>query len=71
MDRDELAAWLRLTLTEGVGNGAARRLLARFGMPQTIFLQGEHALQECVTPLQARALRAQPAAWETDRKSVV
>lgn len=65
MDRDELAAWLRLTLTEGVGNGAARRLLARFGMPQTIFLQGEHALQECVTPLQARALRAQPAAWET------
>ena len=28
MDRDELAAWLRLTLTPGVGNEAARRLLA-------------------------------------------
>ena len=45
MDRDELAAWLRLTLTEGVGNGAARRLLARFGLPQDIFQQDEGALQ--------------------------
>ena len=40
MDRDELGAWLRLTLSPGVGNGAARRLLARFGLPQDIFRQG-------------------------------
>ena len=29
MDRDELGAWLRLTLSPGVGNSAARSLLAR------------------------------------------
>jgi predicted Rossmann fold nucleotide-binding protein DprA/Smf involved in DNA uptake len=27
MERDELAAWLRLVLTPGLGNVAARRLL--------------------------------------------
>ena len=64
MDRDELAAWLRLTLTEGVGNGAARRLLARFGLPQDIFQQDEGALQQCVTAAQARTLCAIPGTWE-------
>lgn len=64
MDRDELAAWLRLTLTEGVGNGAARRLLTRFGLPQAIFTQEESVLQQCVTPSQARALCAKPNAWK-------
>ena len=48
MDHDELGAWLRLTLTPGIGNGAARRLLARFGLPQSIFQQTEAALQLCV-----------------------
>ncbi len=60
MDWDELQAWLRLTLSRGVGNGAARRLLARFGLPQAIFEQSEQALLECVTPAQAKALRATP-----------
>ncbi len=60
MDRDELQAWLRLTLSRGVGNGAARTLLARFGLPQAIFGQSEQALLECVTPAQAKALRAIP-----------
>ncbi len=32
MDPEELTAWLRLTLTEGVGNTTARRLLAAFGL---------------------------------------
>ena len=39
MERDELAAWLRLALTPGVGDAAARRLLAAFGLPQAIFDQ--------------------------------
>ena len=56
MDIDELTAWLRLTLSTGVGNMAARRLLATFGLPQAIFAQTEHALQSCVTPAQARTL---------------
>ena len=57
MDHDELGAWLRLTLTPGIGNGAARRLLARFGLPQAIFQQTEAALQLCVPAAQAKALR--------------
>jgi len=65
MDRDELGAWLRLTLSAGVGNGAARRLLARFGLPQAIFQQSESALQQCVTLAQAKALCAVPSGWET------
>ncbi|MHA7599262.1 DNA-processing protein DprA [Alicycliphilus sp. T452] len=60
MDRDELAAWLRLGLTPGVGNGAARRLLAAFGLPQAVFAQAEAAWQSCVTAAQARALAAVP-----------
>jgi hypothetical protein len=34
VERDELAAWLRLTLTPGVGNATVRKLLAAFGLPQ-------------------------------------
>jgi DNA processing protein len=64
MDRDELGAWLRLTLSQGVGNAAARRLLARFGLPQEIFLQPEAALQQCVTPAQAASLCAVPDKWD-------
>lgn len=64
MDHDELGAWLRLTLTPGIGNGAARRLLARFGLPQAIFQQTQAALQLCVPAAQAKALREIPQGWE-------
>ncbi|PJI95644.1 DNA protecting protein DprA [Acidovorax sp. 69] len=63
MDHDELGAWLRLTVTPGVGNGAARRLLSCFGLPPAIFRQSQSALEQCVTAPQARALRDTPAAW--------
>ncbi|ACB32623.1 DNA protecting protein DprA [Leptothrix cholodnii SP-6] len=36
MDRDELAAWLQLLETPGVGRQSARRLLAAFGSPQAV-----------------------------------
>ena len=36
IDRDELAAWLRLLETPGVGRDGARRLLATHGSPQAI-----------------------------------
>ena len=49
MQRDELAAWLRLALTPGVGNGAARRLLAAFGLPQQVFMAGRTALEKNFT----------------------
>jgi len=63
MDRDELGAWLRLTLSPGVGNGAARSLLARFGLPPSIFAQTESALRQCVTAAQARSLVTVPENW--------
>jgi DNA processing protein len=56
MDKDELRAWLRLSLTDGVGNDAARKLLACFGSPQAVFEQSEAALAQVVTPKQAQAL---------------
>jgi DNA processing protein len=41
MDKDELRAWLRLSMTEAIGNDAARRLLGCFGSPQAVFEQTE------------------------------
>ena len=35
--RDELAAWLRLLETPGIGRQRARRLLLAFGGPREIF----------------------------------
>ncbi len=62
MERDELKAWLRLSLSPGVGNITARKLLACFGLPQVIFDQNSAALRQVVTPLQTQALCAEPAA---------
>jgi len=62
MDKDELRAWLRLSMTEGIGHEAAKRLLACFGSPQAIFEQPEAALRKVLTPLQTQALRTEPPA---------
>ncbi|MCM2253803.1 MAG: DNA-processing protein DprA [Ramlibacter sp.] len=72
MERDELAAWLRLALTPEVGNVSARRLLAAFGLPQAVFGQSAAALAQVVGAAQARALLGEPdglaaaieAAWQ-------
>lgn len=60
MEREELAGWLRLGLTPGVGNDTARKLLAAFGMPADVFAQSQRALQQVVTPAQAKALGQTP-----------
>ncbi|MBT9507500.1 DNA-processing protein DprA [Rhodoferax sp.] len=60
MERDELAAWLRLSLTPGVGNASARKLLAVFGLPDAVFSQSTTALLQVVHAGQAAALRAEP-----------
>lgn len=60
MERDELAGWLRLTLTPGVGNDSARKLLTSFGLPVSIFEQSLSALTQVVSAEQAVALRAEP-----------
>lgn len=46
MEREELAAWLRLALAPGIGRTVARRLLAAFGLPQNIWAQPLDRLRE-------------------------
>ena len=60
MDKNELRAWLRLSMTDGIGNDAARRLLGCFGSPQAVFEQSESALSQVATPKQAQALMTVP-----------
>ncbi|MDN6883196.1 DNA-processing protein DprA [Variovorax sp. CAN2819] len=60
MERAELAGWLRLSLTPGIGDGAARRLLAAFGLPEQIFTRPDAALREIVSHAQAEALLQPP-----------
>lgn len=60
MDRQELAAWLRLLNTPSVGNQSARQLLAAFGLPDSVFIQSESALAAVVGPAKARALVDEP-----------
>lgn len=60
MQHEELSAWLRLGHSPGLGNAAARRLLAAFGSPQAIFSQSQAAWLQCVTPAKAAALLQEP-----------
>ena len=62
MERDELKAWLRLSLSPGIGNVTARKLLGCFGLPQAIFEQTAPALRQVATPVQTQSLRTEPAA---------
>ena len=64
MDREELAAWLRLDATPGLGNVAARRLLAAFGLPQAVFEAPSAALQQMLSPEQTQALRLPPQGFD-------
>lgn len=61
MDREELAAWLRLQLTPGVGDSTARRLLAAFGLPHNVFAASSQALAQIATAAQCAALQREPA----------
>ncbi len=61
LEREELAGWLRLALTPGVGNSTARKLLTAFGLPAGIFAQSTTALGQCVSTKQALALQTEPS----------
>ena len=65
LERDELAGWLRLALTPGVGDITARKLLTIFGLPHRVFEQSLSALRECVSAKQAAALQQDPVEWAT------
>jgi DNA processing protein len=60
MLRPELAAWLRLLLTPGVGLDSARKLLAAFGLPEAVFDQPASAWPSAVGARAARALEQPP-----------
>ncbi|HMW22831.1 MAG TPA: DNA-processing protein DprA [Burkholderiaceae bacterium] len=58
---DELAGWLRLLETPGVGRTSARRLLAAFGSPQGVFDTGPDGWRGVIGAPQAQALAQPPA----------
>ncbi|MEJ8811957.1 DNA-processing protein DprA [Variovorax ureilyticus] len=60
MEREDLAGWLRLALTPGIGSTSGRKLLAAFGLPSQVFAQSLDALRQVVTDAQAHALQALP-----------
>jgi DNA processing protein len=62
LDEAEQRAWLRLTLTEGVGARAVRGLLSTFGLPGAIFEAGRAAVAGAAGAAVAdRLLAPQPA----------
>lgn len=63
-DTRALSAWLRLTLTPGLGNEGARKLLAAFGLPEAVFEASSTALQQVVSAKVADALRQLPPNFE-------
>ena len=60
MEHAELQAWLRLTLSPGVGNDTARKLLAAFGSAQAVFEQSEAALRQLGNDRLVRAILDEP-----------
>jgi DNA processing protein len=71
VEREELASWLRLALTPGVGNDTARKLMAAFGPPASLFEAPTAALLEYAGPRIAKALAHPPAELEGQLASTV
>ena len=71
MEREELASWLRLTLTPGVGNESARKLMAAFGPPSDIFTTPAAALRRVVSSAQVSALAAPPPELPSQLKATL
>ncbi|MFN3984595.1 MAG: DNA-processing protein DprA [Rhodocyclaceae bacterium] len=55
-----LTAWLRLTLTPGLGPAAQRNLLAAFGLPEHVFSASHASLVPVLGPELARTVLAPP-----------
>ena len=61
LSRDELAAWLRLATTVGVGRAVARKLLAAFGSPEHVLAADDDTLRALVGVDVTQALRRRDA----------
>ncbi len=64
IDPDELAAWLRLVETPGVGRESARRLLAEFGSPEAVLGASIAARNAIVGAKPANALATEPPGFD-------
>lgn len=64
IDRDELAAWLRLLETPGIGRESARRLLAAFGSPEAALGASIAARRQVVGGARAEALAVVPDTFD-------
>ena len=60
MELTELNAWLRLTLTPGIGNETARKLLTAFGSAPAVFEQSAQALRQLGSEKLSHAVRQEP-----------
>ena len=58
IEQDELAAWVRLLETPGVGRESARKLLAAFGSPQAALSASVSARASVIGPVASKALSA-------------
>lgn len=61
-DDQDQRAWLRLSLTKGIGNESARKLLQAFGLPTQIFQTEYASLIEHVSTKVARIIIQEPDA---------
>lgn len=61
IERDELAAWLRLLETPKLGRESARRLLSTFGSPEAAIAASVQARREVIGEVAANALTIAPA----------
>jgi DNA processing protein len=58
----ELAAWIKLSLTPGLGAQGLRKLLGAFGMPQQVLAAGHGALARIVSAEVAQRIRSDTGA---------
>ena len=65
LSREELAAWLRLAVTPGIGRGIARQLLAAFGSPERVLAADGDALRALAGAGVAHVLKRQDARDES------
>ena len=71
IDRDELAAWLRLLETPGVGRESARKLLSAFGSPEAVFQASAATQREVVSTQVAQALLAAPTSLDAQVSQIL
>jgi len=67
IDDVELRAWVRLSLTQGIGPRAARDLLSAFGLPGALFAASRAALERVAGEAAASALLAPEPVSAIDR----